>query len=90
MAVGLFTPTRASEEMEASMSIKRWMISICILVLVGCSEPTESEGPRYGPNSTYRNINVVAPKHYDIWVDKFFVESLSAGSRSRSNNPMKP
>jgi len=72
------------------MSIKRWMISICILVLVGCSEPTESEGPRYGPNSTYRNINVVAPKHYDIWVDKFFVESLSAGSRSRSNNPMKP
>ncbi|HEA51551.1 MAG TPA: DUF2931 family protein [Marinobacter antarcticus] len=63
--------------METSMNIKRWMISLCILVLVGCSERTESEGPRHGPNSTYRNINVVAPKHYDVWVDKFFVESLS-------------
>jgi len=63
--------------METNMSIKCWMIIICILALVGCSEPTESEGPRHGPNSTFRNINVVAPKHYDVWVDKFFVESLS-------------
>ncbi|MGO1693740.1 MAG: DUF2931 family protein [Marinobacter sp.] len=59
------------------MNIKGWVVSLCILVLVGCSEPTESEGPRHGPNSTYRNINVVAPKHYDVWVDNFFVESLS-------------
>lgn len=63
--------------MEATMSIKRWIICLSVLVLLGCSEPTESEGPRHGPNSTYRNINVVAPKHYDVWVDNFFVESLS-------------
>ncbi|HEA52855.1 MAG TPA: DUF2931 family protein [Marinobacter antarcticus] len=63
--------------METNMGIKRWMFSLCILVLVGCSESTELEGSRHGPNGTYRSIGVVAPKHYDVWVDKFFVESLS-------------
>ena len=63
--------------METSMSIKGWVVSLCILVLVGCSESTESEGQKYGPNGTHRSIGVVAPKHYDVWVDKFFIESLS-------------
>lgn len=58
------------------MSTKRWMIYLCILVVAGCSE-TGSGGADFGPNTTYRNIKVVAPKHYDVWVDKFFVESLS-------------
>ena len=31
----------------------------------------------HGPNSAYRSIGVVAPEHYDVWVDKFFIESLS-------------
>ena len=59
------------------MSIKGWVVSLCILVLAGCSESTESEGQKYGPNGTHRSIGVVAPKHYDVWVDKFFIESLS-------------
>jgi hypothetical protein len=63
--------------MEISMSVKGWVVSLCILILAGCSEPTESEGQKYGPNGTHRSIGVVAPKHYDVWVDQFFIESLS-------------
>lgn len=63
--------------MTSIVSIKFWMFSLCVLVLLGCSEQTESDGAMPGPNSTYRSIGVVAPKHYDVWVDKFFIESLS-------------
>lgn len=59
------------------MSIKHFLFSFCVLVLLGCSEQTESDGSMPGPNSTYRSIGVVAPEHYDVWVDKFFIESLS-------------
>ncbi|MGO1693742.1 MAG: DUF2931 family protein [Marinobacter sp.] len=59
------------------MSIKHLAVSFCFLVLLGCSEQTESVGSVDGSNSTYRSIGVVAPEHYDVWVDKFFIESLS-------------
>lgn len=59
------------------MSIKNLAVGLCVLMLLGCSEQTESEGPMPGPNSTYRSIGVVAPEHYDVWVEKFFIESLS-------------
>ncbi|MDS1311106.1 MULTISPECIES: DUF2931 family protein [Marinobacter] len=59
------------------MSIKTLAISFCVLALLGCSDQSESEVTAYGPNSNYRSIGVVAPEHYDVWVDKFFIESLS-------------
>ena len=59
------------------MKIKSLVLTLCILMLFGCSEQTASEGSKPGPNSTYRSIGVVAPRHYDVWVDKFFIESLS-------------
>lgn len=59
------------------MSIKNLALGLCILMLLGCSEQTESEGRTHGSNSIYRSIGVVAPRHYDVWVDKFFIESLS-------------
>jgi len=59
------------------MSIKTLVVSLCVLLLLGCSEQREPEAPIQGPNSAYRSIGVVAPEHYDVWVDKFFIESLS-------------
>jgi len=63
--------------MENIMSINQWVLSFCVFALLGCSEQTESKGPTHGPNGTYRSIGAVAPRHYDVWVDKFFIESLS-------------
>ena len=59
------------------MSIKTLVVSLCILLLLGCSDQGEPGAPMHGPNSAYRSIGVVAPEHYDVWVDKFFIESLS-------------
>jgi len=59
------------------MKIQGLVLSVCLLLLSGCSEQTASEGSKPGPNSTYRSIGVVAPRHYDVWVDKFYIESLS-------------
>lgn len=59
------------------MSIKTLVVSLCVLLLLGCSDQGEPEAPMHGPNSAYRSIGVVAPEHYDVWVDKFFIESLS-------------
>ncbi|MDY6930057.1 MAG: DUF2931 family protein [Pseudomonadota bacterium] len=59
------------------MSIKTLVVSLCVLLLLGCSDQRESEAPMHGPNYVYRSIGVVAPEHYDVWVDKFFIESLS-------------
>ena len=48
--------------------------SLCMLLLLGgCSEPTESDDSW----KESRGIGVVAPEHYDVWVDKFFIESFS-------------
>lgn len=63
--------------MGNAMKMKDLVLSLCLLMLLGCSEQTASEGSTPGPNSTYRSIGVVAPRHYDVWVDKFFIESLS-------------
>ncbi|MBK1886972.1 DUF2931 family protein [Marinobacter sp. DY40_1A1] len=57
--------------------MKSVVLTLCISVLIGCSEQTVPDGSLPGPNSTYRSIGVVAPRHYDVWVDKFFIESLS-------------
>lgn len=59
------------------MKMQSLVLTVCLLMLSGCSEQTASEGSKPGPNSTYRSIGVVAPRHYDVWVDKFFIESLS-------------
>ncbi len=59
------------------MSIKSLAVSLCVLVLLGCSEQSESDGAMYGPNSTYRSISVVVPQHYDAWVETFILESVS-------------
>lgn len=59
------------------MSIKTLAISFCVLVLMGCSEQSESEGTAYGPDPTYRSISVVVPQHYDAWVETFILESVS-------------
>jgi hypothetical protein len=59
------------------MSIKNLAVSLCLLILLGCSEQTESEGPMHGPNSIYRSISIVVPKHYDAWVETLILESVS-------------
>jgi len=59
------------------MSIKHLAVSLCVLVLLGCSEQVGSEGTQNGPESTYRSIAVVVPKHYDAWVDTLIFESRS-------------
>ncbi len=59
------------------MRIKSLAISFCVLVLLGCSDHSESEQPRYGPDPDYRSISVVVPQHYDAWVETFILESVS-------------
>lgn len=60
--------------MGNTMTSKRFTFSLCVLLLLGgCSEPTESDDS-WKEN---RGIGVVAPEHYDVWVDKFFIESFS-------------
>lgn len=59
------------------MGIKNLVVSFCVLVLLGCSDQSESEGPAYGPDPTYRSISVVVPQHYDAWVETFILESVS-------------
>lgn len=59
------------------MSTKNLAVSLCLLILLGCSEQTESEGPMHGPNSIYRSISIVVPKHYDAWVETLILESVS-------------
>lgn len=60
--------------MKDIMGIKRWMFSLWALVLlVGCSEQTVSDDSW----NEDRGIGVVAPEHYDVWVDRFFIESIS-------------
>ena len=59
------------------MSVKTLAISFCVLVLLGCSDQSKSEGPAYGPDPTYRSISVVVPQHYDAWVETFILESVS-------------
>ncbi|MDP4530508.1 DUF2931 family protein [Marinobacter salarius] len=60
--------------MGNTMTTKRFTLSLFMLLLLGgCSEPTESD-ESWKEN---RGIGVVAPEHYDVWVDKFFIESFS-------------
>ncbi|MDN6318127.1 MAG: DUF2931 family protein [Marinobacter sp.] len=59
------------------MSIKHLAVSLCVLVLLGCSEQVGSEAPQNGPKSAYRSIAVVVPRHYDAWVDTLIFESRS-------------
>ena len=59
------------------MSIKALAISFCVLTMLGCSDQSESEQPRYGPDPDYRSISVVVPQHYDAWVETFILESVS-------------
>lgn len=59
------------------MGIKNLAVSLCVLMLLGCSDQTESKGPMHGPNSVYRSISVVVPKHYDAWVETLILESVS-------------
>ena len=59
------------------MSIKALAISFCVLTMLGCSDQSESEQPRYGPDPDYRSISVVVPQHYDAWVETFMLESVS-------------
>ena len=59
------------------MSIKALAISFCVLTMLGCSDQSESEQPRYGPDPDYRSISVVVPRHYDAWVETFILESAS-------------
>ncbi|WP_165495848.1 DUF2931 family protein [Marinobacter halodurans] len=59
------------------MRIKMLVLSLCALVLLGCSDQSKSERPRYGPDPDYRSISVVVPQHYDAWVETFILESVS-------------
>ncbi len=63
--------------MGSIMSIKNLAVCLCILLLLGCSEQSESGGPLHGSDSTHRSIAVVVPKHYDAWVDTLILESVS-------------
>src|SRR5690554_7287963 len=81
MAVEPSIRTKGNGQRGNTMSIKTLVVSLCVLLLLGCSEQREPEAPIQGPNSAYRSIGVVAPEHYDVWVDKFFIESLSEKDR---------
>lgn len=70
MVVGPSTQTRRNG--WKAMVVNRFTLCV-LLLLVGCSEPIESD-ESWKEN---RGIGVVAPEHYDAWVDKFFIESFS-------------